>query len=258
VKSLLRSVVNFRDVGGYSVAGGGRVRRGVVYRSAHLAAIEDGDLAKLESLRIRKVIDFRTGLDVHADGGNRLPRGAERVHLPMGDPATGDDLRKMFMKPDLGELRARLGEGQAHAMMVRSARVLVTDQREGYGGFLRALASPGGTPAVFHCSAGKDRTGWAASILLLIAGVSEDDIVEHYLESNHYRAEQNRAVLERVQQGIDPEWIRPFMEVRAEYARASIAAVREHFGGVDGYLAEGLQVAPDEVERIRALLVEGS
>ena len=253
----LVSLVNFRDVGGQRTGDGRRVRRGVVYRSGHLGGISPADLAALERAGIRTVIDFRTAQDVTEDGQPIVPRGARHVRLPMGDPARGpSDLRSLLGRAEPAELGRHLAGGGAERIMIQAAEALVTEQRRGYGEMLRELAARDGVPAIVHCSAGKDRTGWAASLLLLIAGVPESDIVEHYVESNRHRVETNAATLARVRDGVDPEWIRPFLECRPSYARASLDALRAGWGDVDAYATDGLGVSRAELVALRERLIE--
>jgi protein-tyrosine phosphatase len=255
--TALRSVIGFRDIGGALARDGRRVRRGAVYRSGHLAAISREDLAALEALGIRSVIDFRTGSDIRGDGGAPLPRGAERVHLPIGDPARAPmDLRELILGDDGEAMRRHLGSGQAVQMMLDAAAALVTEQCVQYGAMLRRLAQPGALPAIVHCSAGKDRTGWAASLLLLLAGVPDDAIVEHYAESDLHRAEENARALARVPRGIDPEWVRPFFECRPEYARSSLATLRAKWGDPERYALEALGVSASELSALRAGLLD--
>lgn len=255
--SGLRRVTNFRDIGGARTLDGRTVRRGVVYRSGHLADVDPQDLARLEALGIRAVIDFRTHGDASEDGGSALPHGARHVQLPIGDPARAPmDLRALVMGGDRGAMQRHLGSGRAVQMMTHAAEALVLEHRAQYGAMLRHLALPEGMPAIVHCSAGKDRTGWAASLLLLIAGVGDDAIVAHYAESDVHRAEANARALARVPEGIDPEWLRPFFECRPEYARASLAALRREWGDVDRYVLEGLGVSPPELAALRSALVE--
>jgi protein-tyrosine phosphatase len=141
-------------------------------------------------------------------------------------------------------------------MMERGAIGLVLERTAEYAQLVRELLRPGALPALVHCFAGKDRTGWAASLLLLAVGVAEQDVVEHYLLSNEYgRAEISR-VLCALPAGIDPEWLRPFLEVQPEYARAAFAAVRDKFGGIEGYLRDGLGLAVAEIETLRTLLLD--
>jgi len=232
------------------------VKRGVVYRSGHLANLDAEDLATLEPLGIRKVIDFRNRSDIDVDGGANLPRGAQRIHVPMGDPAEAPtDLRELLEGGDPDALAQHLGDGQAVTLMKHAVRALVLEQCAGYARMLRELAAPDGTPAIIHCSAGKDRTGWGATLLLLIAGATDDAIIAHYLESNTYRAEENERALARFPPSIDPEWMRPFYEVRAEYKETSLATLRAAWRNVDHYVTEGLGVSPETLATLRERLV---
>jgi protein-tyrosine phosphatase len=252
----LASLVNFRDVGGHPTLDGRRVRRGVVYRSAHLGGISSADMAALERAGIRTVIDFRTSIDLEEDGQPVVPRGARHVRLPMGNPARMPaDLRDTLGRAAPAELERRLGAGGAEQMMIQLAEALVLEQRAGFGEMLRQLAVADAVPAIMHCSAGKDRTGWAASLLLLIARVPDAAIVDHYVESNRHRVEANAAALARVREGVDPEWIRPFLECRPVYARASLDAMREAWGDVDRYVTEGLGVSRPDLAALRERLV---
>lgn len=252
----IESIVNFRDVGGHATLDGRRMRASVVYRGGHLAGLTRQDAKALEALPIRTVVDFRTHVDISEDGGSGNLKSARRVNFPMGDPASGGEIRALFAGRDAPALERHLGDGQAEAIMIGAAEGLVLNEREGYAGMLRTLVGPEATPALVHCSAGKDRTGWAASLLLLVAGVPEETVVAHYAESDHHRAEENASILGRLYDGVDPEWIRPFLECRPVYARASLRVLRERFGDVENYAVEGLGLSREEFEQLRERLVE--
>ena len=253
----LTSIGNFREIGGFPAGGDRRVRRGVLYRSGHLAAVTREDLDRLESLGIRTIIDFRNRRDLDDEGDGRVPAGVRRVRLPMGDPARGlGDVRALFSDSDPGRLRDELARGRAVEMMRVAAEALVVERTAEYGEMVRELLRPGALPALLHCSAGKDRTGWAASLLLLALGVGREQVIEHYVRSNVHRAAENRLALERVREGWDPEWIRPFLEVRPAYAEASLRAVEEEFGGFDAYLRDGLGLSGEDLDTLRERLTE--
>jgi protein-tyrosine phosphatase len=174
----------------------------------------------------------------------------------MSDPAAGGEIRDLLYRADAAGLERILGGGGAERMMRAAAAGLVTDRCTEFGALLRGLAGAHPLPALMHCSAGKDRTGWAASILLLVLGASEDDVIEHYLLSNEYRREENERLLASPRDGLQPEWIRPFLEVRAEYAHAALAAAALRFGSFDAYVEVGLGVDAATRERLAALLLE--
>ena len=246
---MLEGVVNFRDVGGHRTADGATVRTGWIYRAAHFAGATDADIAELERREVKLFIDFRGPDDIAADGANRMPQGARLVSIPMFDPAGANDIRGMMARGDAAELEAAWGGGRAHQVMERGAVELVTraDRLAGYGRMLRELVDAD-SPSVIHCSAGKDRTGWGASLVLLALGVPETTVVEHYLESNNHRRTLDRRA---VRSEVDLELLRPFFEVRAQYARASIAAMHEQWGDVARYVRDGLGIPDADFARFR-------
>jgi protein-tyrosine phosphatase len=151
------------------------------------------------------------------------------------------------------EIVAAFGGTKAHEAMVRGAIALVTqpDRLAGYALMLRTLIDAD-TPSVIHCSAGKDRTGWGASLVLLLLGVPEDVVIEHYLESNQHRRVANVLA---PRPGVDLEIFRPFVEVRAAYARAAIDAMCERYSDIEGYVRDGLGVGDDDVAAFRAQML---
>lgn len=249
-------VANFRDLGGHTTRDGRRVARGRLLRSGHLGHASETDLAILARYGLRRVFDFRTASDIALEGADRLPSGATNVQLPMPDPARGADIRRLMTEHAPEELPEIFGHGRAEAMMRASAAGLVRERREPYAQFLRGLAHPEACPALFHCSAGKDRAGWAGSVALLALGVPEDQVVEQYLLSNRAAEE----ILARSRQNGHGTWshevFAPLIGVRAEYIEASFEAVREDWGDFDGYLHRGLGISEAEREAIRRNLLE--
>jgi protein-tyrosine phosphatase len=254
---VLEGVRNFRDIGGHRTTDGRRVRTGEVYRAAHFAEATDRDLEMLEELGVRVVIDFRGPGEIEAEGDDRLPRGARLVQIPMYDPARANDIRTLLYSSPPEAVAEVYGGGKAAEAMVKGSVVFVTDadRVEQYGLMFRTIIETDGA-AVFHCAAGKDRTGWGASLLLLALGVPEQTIIEHYLESNLHRRDRSGRFAEFEAAGFDPEILQPFFDVREEYKRAALDAVEEHWGGIDGYLRDGLRITDDELERFRDRMLE--
>jgi protein-tyrosine phosphatase len=252
-------VANFRDLAGHTTGDGRRVAPGRLLRSGHLGRASQADLERLAGFGLRKVYDFRTGADIEVDGADRLPDGVESVLLPMPDPANGRGIREIIEESGPEDLVHHFGDGKAAAMMRESAAGLVRERREPYGVFLRALAEPSGVPGLFHCSAGKDRAGWAGSVVLLTLGVSEDQVIEQYLLSNHAAAQIVDSLQSQSQSDSGELWgdvLRPLLEVRPEYIEASFEAVREEWGNFDGYLEKGLGITDAERAAIRKNLLE--
>jgi protein-tyrosine phosphatase len=201
------------------------------------------------------VFDFRNEADIRVEGRDRLPPGTQHQRLPMPDPAKGDDLRSLISEASHEEMEELFGDGKAAAMMESAADSLVRERREVYRIFLNELAKAGSQPALFHCSAGKDRAGWAGSVVLLALGVDEDQVIEQYLLSN-LSIEALRRRFEQPGQGTWVGVMAPFMEVRREYIAASFAAMHAEWGTFDRYLHEGLEITKEQRSQLRESLLE--
>lgn len=254
----LDGVLNFRELGGLTGADGATVRHGQIYRSGHLAEATDEDLGALASLGIATIVDFRLEIDLVGDGGpDRVPAGARHVSLPVTDPGGGGaEIREVFMSGDADLIDQRFGDGRAHHMAVEGAVAQALDPQKQavYRTFLRHVLDDSARPLLFHCSAGKDRAGWAATLIAMALGVSDDEIVEHYLLSNVYRdPEERRAHYEA--RGIDVGALMPFLAVHEDYLRAALAAVDDGWTSRQEYLEAAVGLTRDDVERLRGALL---
>lgn len=254
---MLQGVRNFRDIGGHVTVSGHRVRTGRVYRAGHLAAATDDDLATLEQLDVRVVIDFRGPSDIADEGDDRLPPGARLVSIPMFDPARGADIRTLLYEGAPEEIAELFGNGRASEAMARGAATLVTDSTrvQQYGQMLRTIIEIDGA-SIIHCSAGKDRTGWGSSLMLLALGVPESTVIEHYLESNKHRRDRAERIADFARAGVDPSILEPFFGVHENYKRAALDALQQRWGGIDGYLHDGLGITEAELFRFRESMLE--
>jgi protein-tyrosine phosphatase len=235
----LEGCVNFRDLGGYPAVGGRRVRRRVLYRSDALHQLSPADVARVrDALGVRTVIDLRTSAEVASDGVGPLPLPpVQRHHLPLFE-ADGRDPSERTPRP-LDEI---------YALMLRFAREPIA----------RALdviaASPG--PAVFHCAAGKDRTGVIAAVVLAVLGVPDEHVIEDYAAT---RKSLERIVARlRASEGyqyifeeLPPETLHAEPETMARL----LEHARERYGGLRGW-ALGAGVAPATVATLELRLLE--
>jgi protein-tyrosine phosphatase len=113
-------------------------------------------------------------------------------------------------------------------------------------------------PALFHCTTGKDRTGWAAAAMLMLLGVPDDLVMKEYLLTNAQLLPAEKPLIDRFRaQGGDPDVIRPVVGVAPEYLEAALGEMRKEFGTIEGYFSEGLQVDEAAQTALRAALVEG-
>ncbi|KIF71318.1 protein tyrosine phosphatase [Streptomyces sp. AcH 505] len=256
----LTGVRNFRDVGGLPTTDGRRVRHGKLFRSGHLASAAAADAAFLASLGLHTVFDFRNSADLKLDGPDIELPGVRNVNIPLSDPADGAQFWRLVRQGDLDQLRAILSEDRAAERMTGSYRSMPVERAAELSRVLHALADDG-LPALLHCAAGKDRAGVTMAVTLLALGVDRDAIEEDYLKSNDPR---RRYLVHR--DDTSPtgrsaevmELLSPLFEARAAYLAAAFETIDTTWGSTDSYLAEGLSLAPETRERLRAnLLTDG-
>jgi protein-tyrosine phosphatase len=253
----LSGVSNFRDVGGRPLPDGRTIRSGRILRSAHLGEATEADIAMLASLGLRTIIDFRTPADRALEPPDRVPPGVDHVEIPMADPGgRAAELRDLLGRRDLPAIEAAYGNGRARAFAIQGVADMATDphQTECYRRFVDIVVDDGRQPVLFHCSAGKDRAGWAATIVLLALGADDDTIIEHYLASNIHRDPEQRLAF-YAESGVQPEWIRPIVSVHEDYVRAGLAAVESHWGGRAAYLHDALGLTDQRLAAFRAAMV---
>ncbi|MFL9682506.1 tyrosine-protein phosphatase [Streptomyces sp. KL110A] len=256
----LQGAVNVRDLGGYPTYDGERVRHGLVYRSDHLGKLTEADLVTLAGLGLARAVDFRIPLEVGHDGADRLPAGVTAVARPITDNGLFGQLTAAIGSRDPVLQEQMLGGGRAAAFMADVYRTFVTDaaNRAAFGRTLRELAAPGTGPVLYHCTSGKDRTGWTSWLLLRLVGVPERSATEDYLASNTLRAAHDARVREGLgQSGMmrNPELIVPLQEVRREYLDAALDEVRAGYGGLYRYVTAGLGLDLRTVAGLRERLV---
>ena len=164
----LTGVRNFRDVGGLPTVDGGRVRRGRLYRSGHLAHATESDAAFLSGLGLHTVFDFRNAADHKLDG-------LRNVSIPLSDPADGAEFWRLVRDGNIEQLRSILADGKGADRMIASYRAIIRDRTAEHSRVLHALADDS-VPALMHCAAGKDRAGLTIAVSLLAVGVEREAI----------------------------------------------------------------------------------
>ncbi len=216
---LLRSFAarNFRDLGGHPAANRRRVRDGMIFRSSHLAEVPAE--SPISQLRLRTLVTLQSRAEVKHLGAP-VPASREGIrweHIPMGDEWFNDQ----------GYTRVAPEPGREHL-------ALVMHFRHDWRRFFKLLAERDVYPLLFHCSAGRDRTGVGAAMLLSMLGVDRDRIVGDFLESNVVFAKVPLAA----------EQLDPVFELIDEN------------GGIEGFMREVIGLAPAELAVIQEVLLE--
>jgi protein-tyrosine phosphatase len=255
----LSGAPNTRDLGGLATAEGRSIRTGLVYRASALGRLTDDDVAALGRLGLTDVLDLRHGSEVENSPPDRLPAGPAVAHIPIFDPAhpVFTYVSAVLLGHDLSEYASLAVEGTPGAMLA-IYRWFVTAEgaRAAFGAALRRVAAASG-PLLFHCSAGKDRTGWLSAVLLGALGVDRPTIYEDYALTNEVTAPDIDRILDLLsaRRGVPPEVVQPVLCAAPEYLDASFEAVERHYGTLEGYLREGLELDEAELSALRARLI---
>jgi protein-tyrosine phosphatase len=251
------AVFNLRDLGERAAATG-RLPHGRVFRSGELADPAAATDPTLTRLGLHTVVDLRTSSEV-AERPDHVPAGVRYLHLDVlagMEPQAAAGQAQLMTDPHA--FAQVFGAFDAVEQMRSTYRDVVGGEaaRAGYAAFVQALLAADGAPVLVHCTAGKDRTGWATTILLLAAGIDEDVVRTEYLAVNPAVRAAFAPVMDRyLASGAPPEMLAPMLEVRPEYLQAAFDEVDAVFGGFDGYLRDGLGLAESDVRALRALLL---
>ena len=253
------SLPNLRELGGWPTADGGRVRRGLLYRSTELGKLVDPDIATVEGLGLRRVYDFRTEAERSAEP-DRVPAGAEYVVVDvLADAPGAGPAQLLAVLGDPEKATAMLGGGKAQAMFEQGYRQLVglDSALAGYNRFFSDIAEEPNRPALYHCTTGKDRTGWASAALLMLLGVSEADVLREYLLTNEQLVPALQPILDQfAANGGDPGVLLPVIGVEQAYLAAALDEMHTRFGTIEGYFADGLGLGADVQGALRDSLIQ--
>jgi len=241
----LASAPNFRDVGGYRTRSGQWVRTGLVYRTAQLT-LSDADAAIVDKLGIGLDSDLRTDSEVAANP-DVVPTGARFQQLNvMGTSDTG-----------IGSVTS---EADAQQAMMTIERQFVTGEsaKAAYHTLFTDLATTT-APSLYHCTAGKDRTGWATAVLLTLLGVPEKTVMDDYLLSNTYYLDSPgvQAMLASMPPAQAAIY-QHFMDVEPEYLQAGLDQVKETYGSMEAYARQGLGLSARTLAQLRAKMLVGA
>ena len=237
----LQGASNFRDVGGYRTQDQRRVRTGQVFRSDHLAGLKPEDLARLASLGIGHSLDFRGNAESTATPYDIA--GVQRLSLAI-EPTV------------IARMQALVAQGivptteETVAMMQETYRDFVNHNAGTFGRFLKHLLEQP-TPQVFHCTAGKDRTGFAAALLLSALGVDRATIEHDYLLTNQLYKRDSR-----LEGTGHPHVMKVLWQVQPEFLHAAFDAVDAQHGGMQDYLHGAIGLSPQELAELKQMLLE--
>lgn len=223
----LPSLGNFRDLGGLPLANGGRTRHGRLYRSPRLTGLSPADIASLEDRAVAAIVDFRGQHEAETAPLVLSPLLMQRRVGFAIEPQAGARIR-------IAEAQGPMSHEMAHAIMVESYRAYVTDHAPTYARFIRFVAAADG-PVIFHCSAGKDRTGFGAALLLASLGVTEEAILADYMRTN-----TDWQPPADIGDRVPESYRRALLGVDPAYLAAAFAMLEREHGGAQRFVRTAL------------------
>jgi protein-tyrosine phosphatase len=253
------SIPNLRDMGGYKTADGATIARGLVYRSNQLFDIGAEDMLLFEALNLKNDFDLRTATERNANP-DELPEGVNNVWLDvLADvPADGPaNLNALLSDPQ--RANTELGDGKVEEIFKTAYRhcISLPSAQKAYRELFLVLGDKNQLPALFHCTTGKDRTGWAAAAFLTLLGVPMEAVKQDYLRSNEYILPMYDSVIQQfIAAGGSPSIPTAILGVKEEYLDAAFEEMQTKFGSIENYFSEGLGISVEQQNAMRDLYLK--
>ena len=241
----LTGASNFRDLGGYETEDGMKLKKGLIYRSDNLSHLSEGDLKKINQIGIKTVCDFRSDIEL-----NEFPSPfSEKTlpvlkHIPIKTLGT-KDLRELSIRDDVtSEEMAK--EMQHHYVLY------VHQHKKKYRDFINLVAFEE-IPLVFHCFAGKDRTGFGALLYLGLLGVKKETIIEDYLLTNKYF---KGPIINEDWRDTSSEKLKPLFEARVDYINAAFSEIYLSYNSIEDFVVKELEINNQTVDLLKTRVLE--
>ena len=257
-KLPLKGAHNFRELGGYRTQDNKSIKWGILFRSDELHDLTAEDIKYLERLKLNTLIDFRSMGERENEPDPILKETNIRL-LPIDVLAESASEEKDKTQKEIQE-ELFSGERDLSNLLVDANKDFATTFTPTYKIFIDTLIENNGQPLVFHCSAGKDRAGFAAAIVLSILGVPRDIIIQDYLATNAYTKDEIDRTIQQINISstfkVDTDNIRKVLEVEERYIQAAFDAIDKEWGSMELYFKNGLMLSEAEIEKIKALYLE--
>ncbi|WP_376699121.1 tyrosine-protein phosphatase [Listeria booriae] len=249
----LEGCFNFRDLGGYVNTAGKTVKWGKLYRSSLLTNITEKDKDTLEKLGVSWICDLRSTSEIAAKPTPALAHIKNR-HIPIGTAKNESTESQKIDLPDDHRVYEPL-MGESYRVFVQS--------KDGFREIFNDIIEKEEVPFLFHCTAGKDRTGVLGALLLKLLDIPENTILADYELTNQYAdnilGEMQGLVnaFSNSEKKIDLENFRPMAEARPAYLEIAFDEMQKEYGSVEAYLEKGIGITPSEKAKFQTMMLEG-
>ncbi len=241
---------NTRELGGYKTADGLSVKWGMLFRSDKLSDISKTDQAYLQNLGIKKIIDFRSK-EEKAEDPDIIPKGISYIEMPINVDGAMRSKIEAVLKGETNK--------EVKSFLIDANKEFVSDYIEVYENFLRGLIDDEG-PILFHCTAGKDRAGFAAAITLIALGVSKEDVIKDYMKTNQFTKKRIEEIIKQIElmtlYQTDAEILRPLLGVEREYIETAFHTAEEEYGSLENFIKNGLNISDEDIKKLRNKFLE--
>lgn len=253
----LKHAKNYRDIGGIKTSSGRILKKNMLIRGTALAKLSEADILRLkDEYRLKTVIDLRTRKEA-AEKPDKQIDGVSYYLMPVFDEAVIGishekkvrSIKSLVMLPPMISLYEQMVSPENLANITAVLRKILLMRADEFS-------------VVFHCSAGKDRTGVLAALLLSFLGVDRNAVIDDYLYTNKgKRIKANLAYVGSVILKGSRKFARKvkhYLLAEEEYIQASLTAIEKTYGSLDNYFAKELNFTDDEVRQIKDKFLEDS
>jgi len=254
----MKTITNFRDLGGLKNRENKKIKPKKLLRSGELSRVSSADQQQLLDLyRLDKIVDLRS-MDEVAERPDIVFETIENIHI---------DIFKNIHEEGAGLSDfVKLGSGEKAKSYMHNLYQMMTTNKVSQMGFAQVietvLSVAPENSFLFHCFAGKDRTGISAALLLETLDIPRELIYQDYLETNKLRIQENQEILQAAQnQGASPavlEALTIALNVKSEYLDTFYQTVNKEFGGIQSYLKNELKLSPSMKRDLQHLLLTDS
>lgn len=252
--SQFTNLVNFRDLGGIITNEGKKVKAKRLLRSAQLFELGAKEQQMLvDDYNLVEIVDLRTTQEVESKPDDKL-NDVKYDHLNIMKNSTVSTSQK--------DLESLMNAKDTTLVMQGIYQNIIVDEyaQSQYRKFIEILLNTKQGSTIFHCSAGKDRTGIAAAIILTILGVDKDLIMQDYLKSSTQRKEANLALVKRLKdKGLNEQQVNNItnlMDVKQEFLESAYQIAEEKYGSFEGYIKDALLVDENIIAQLKAMYTE--
>lgn len=248
----LEGAINFRDLGGYTTSTGKTVLTDKIFRAAEISTLTESDLVEFQNLHINTVIDFR-GTDEAKQAPDKLPQNVQYYLCSAGS--------ENISNGNYGDFLEKIKNNDNSFLMDFYGEKGVQYFGDRYRLLFQKLMSNSPNEAIlFHCTAGRDRTGMATALIYYVLQVPMETIEKDYLASNRFLKEKKKVGGDNSDKmydamtkmtGLSKETLEERMELKPEYIRAFFAAINTKYGSVENFLQDEMKISAQDIVQLR-------